>query len=49
VECESKQRIAKAKLIAAENEIDIRFCAMIETEWSTFNVPPLLFDVDEER
>jgi hypothetical protein len=49
VECESKQRIAKARLIAAENEIDIRFGAMVETDWSTFNVPPFLFGVDEER
>jgi hypothetical protein len=49
VECESKQRIAKARLIAAENEIDIRFGAMVETNWSTFNVPPFLFSVDEER
>jgi hypothetical protein len=38
MECETKQRIAKSKLIAAENEIDIRFGAMIETEWSQFNV-----------
>lgn len=40
-ECESKQRIAKSRLIAAENEIDIRFGAMIETEWSHYNVLPL--------
>src|ERR1700676_5344877 len=38
-ECEEIQRRAKAKLIAAENEIDVRFGAQVEMEWSTFNVP----------
>ena len=37
-ECDVKQQIAKARLIATENEIDIRFGAMVESEWAQFNV-----------
>ena len=37
-ECERKKQIAKARLIASETEIDIRFAAMVESEWSQFNV-----------
>jgi hypothetical protein len=41
-ECETKKQIAKARLIAAEHEIDIRFGANVETEWQQFRVitPP---------
>lgn len=37
-ECGAKKQIAKARLIYAENEIDIRFAAMVESEWTQFNV-----------
>lgn len=37
-ECERKKQIARAKLVAAETEIDVRFGAMVESEWSQFNV-----------
>ena len=37
-ECERKKQIAKARLIAAETEIDVRFAAMVGSEWSQFNV-----------
>lgn len=37
-ECERKKRIAKARLIASKTEIDVRFGAMVESEWSQFNV-----------
>lgn len=40
-ERERKKQIAQAKLIAAEKEIDIRFSAMVESEWSQFNVLPI--------
>jgi hypothetical protein len=41
-ECETKKQIAKARLIAAEHEIDIRFGANVDTEWQHFRVitPP---------
>ena len=35
---ETKKRIARARLIAAENEIDIRSDAMVGAEWSKFKV-----------
>jgi hypothetical protein len=38
-ECGAKKQVAKARLIAAEHEIDIRFAAMVESEWTQFNVP----------
>jgi hypothetical protein len=37
-ECENKRRIARSRLVAAETEIDIRFQAMVDTEWSQFKV-----------
>src|SRR5947207_7708252 len=37
-ECERKKQFAKARLIASETEIDIRFAAMAESEWSQYNV-----------
>jgi hypothetical protein len=37
-ECERKKQIAEARLVAAETEIDVRFAAMVECEWSQFNV-----------
>ena len=40
-ECERKKQIAKARLFAAETEIDVRFAAMVESEWSRFNVLPV--------
>lgn len=39
-ECERKRSIARSRLVAAETEIDIRFQAMAEAEWSQFNVIP---------
>ena len=39
-ECETKKQIAKARLIAAEHEIDIRFGANVDTEWQQFRVIP---------
>ena len=35
---ETKKQIAKARLIAAEHEIDIRFGALVDTEWQQFRV-----------
>ena len=37
-ECETKKQIAKARSIAAEHEIDIRFGANVDTEWQQFRV-----------
>jgi hypothetical protein len=39
VEKETKKRIARARLIRAEHEIDGRFEAMIDAEWQHFRVP----------
>ena len=37
-ECGVRKQIAKTRLIAAENEIDIRFAAMVQSEWTQFDV-----------
>jgi hypothetical protein len=37
-ECDEKEKIAKTRLIATENEIDVRFAAMVDAEWSRFKV-----------
>jgi hypothetical protein len=38
LEWEMKKKRAQTRLIAAENEIDIRFGAMIDAEWSKYKV-----------
>jgi hypothetical protein len=38
---DAKKRIANAKLVAAEHEIDIRFGAQIDAEWQQFKVQPI--------
>jgi len=47
-ECEAKQERARHRLVAAEHEIDIRFGAMIETEWSQFHVATTRFCANVE-
>lgn len=37
-ECEAKQERARLRLVAVEHEIDNRFGAMVETQWSQFHV-----------
>jgi len=37
-EREAKKRITKARRVAAEHEIDIRFGAMVDAEWQRFKV-----------
>jgi hypothetical protein len=39
-ECGVRKQIAKTRLITAETEIDIRFAAMVQSEWTQFNVTP---------
>jgi hypothetical protein len=36
---DAKKRIANARLVAAEHEIDIRFSAQIDAQWQQFKVP----------
>jgi len=37
-EQEAKKRITKARRVAVEHEIDIRFGAMVDAEWQKFRV-----------
>jgi hypothetical protein len=39
-QCEANQERARKRLVTVEHEIDTRFAAMVDAEWSQFNVLP---------